>query len=75
MNQEEVTPGTSGTSHMVASGFTGMMVRGNRGSDYSSTSAGELGSDERNALNVLVAIIRGESELCGCIWLVLLISW
>ena len=44
--------------------FAGRFERRNRSSDDSCTGFRQLGGDESNTLNVLVAIFFGESELC-----------
>ena len=49
----------------VAGVLAGGLVGGDRGGDDRGTSAGQLGSDEGNALDVGVAVLAGEAELGG----------
>lgn len=70
MDQEEVSTRTCSARHMVAGGFTRVMVGSNRSGDYGCARTGELGSDKRDALDVLVAVLRTKSELFRQLWLV-----
>jgi hypothetical protein len=55
----------SGSLHGGTGNLAGLLVGSDGGSDDSGTGTGKLGGDEGNTLEVLVAVLLGESELSG----------
>lgn len=49
----------------LTGGLAGVLVGGNGGGDDGGTGAGQLTSDERDTLDVLVAVLAGEAKLGG----------
>jgi hypothetical protein len=64
VDKEEIAASTRGACYVIASGFAGIVVGSNRGSDDSSARSGKFGSNKCDSLNVLVSVFGGKPEFC-----------